>query len=61
MTVTFEMYLEVKRQQEIGWKPPVYDTQEEALQKLGSPERIPPRYILAIYELEKWEADSLYS
>ena len=54
MVVTYDEILETKRQQEIDWKHPVYDTQEEALQKLGSPERAPPCYILLIAELDYW-------
>ncbi len=38
MVITLDMYLTAKKQQEIGWKPPIYDSQEKALQKLGSPE-----------------------
>lgn len=61
MAVTFDMYLEAKRQQEIGWEHLVYKTEEEALQKLGSPERLNPEYILLVAKLEKWRAESLYS
>ena len=61
MPITLDMYMTAKKQQEIGWKPPAYETQEEELQKLGSPERLPHHYILLIAELEKWRADFLYS
>jgi len=61
MPVTYDMILEAEAKIKRGLEPPVYKTEEEALQKLGSPENFPPHYILLLAELDKWRADSLYS
>lgn len=49
--ITLNMWLDAKREQESELK--YSPKKNEDLQKLGSPERLPPRYILAIAELEQ--------
>jgi hypothetical protein len=60
MVVTYDEILEAETKIERGWEPSP-ETGEEALQKLGSPERLPPGYILLIAELDKWNRRSMYS
>ena len=53
------MILESEAKIKRGWKPPL-ELYAEALQKLGSPERLNPKYILLKAELDKWNANSFF-